>query len=88
MSGIIGAQIPELEHLQVSFQRQSAAVSDLMTALSSDVEATWWQGGAADRFRTAWESDFRPALVRLEEALKEAGDEVGRRAQALIQVGS
>lgn len=89
MSGsIIGGEIPALHQLQRNFRQQSINVDDLMAALSADVHQTWWKGGAADRFRAAWESDFQPALRRLAEALTDASHEVGNRAEMLIQVGS
>ena len=85
---IIGGEIPALEHLQVSLQRQSVTVDDLLAQLSGEVNSTWWQGGAADRFRAAWEGDYQPALRRLSQALVDASDEVRNRAQMLTQVGS
>lgn len=89
MSGsVIGGEIPALEHLQTSFQQQAAAVDHLLSTLSGEVNATWWHGGAADRFRSAWESDYQPALRRLSQALVDASDEVRNRAQMLVQVGS
>ena len=87
-NALIGGEIPALEQLHNNFQRQAAAVDDLLAALSRDVEATWWKGGAADRFRAAWDSDYQPALRRLSQALVDAGDEVRHRAQLLVQVGS
>ena len=85
---VIGGEIPALEQLHHNFQRQANAVDDLMAALNRDVDSTWWKGGAADRFRTAWETEYQPALRRLSQALVDAGDEVRHRAQLLVQVGS
>ncbi len=85
---VIGGEIPALQHLQANLRQQSVNVEDLMAALTGDVHSTWWKGGAADRFRAAWESDFQPALRRLAEALVEASDEVRNRSEMLIQVGS
>jgi uncharacterized protein YukE len=85
---VIGAEIPALQHLHVAFTQQSGTVDDLLATLNAEVGATWWQGGAADRFRAAWESDFQPALRRLSMALLDASGEVRNRADALVQVGS
>jgi uncharacterized protein YukE len=63
-------------------------VDDLLAALTGEVDSTWWQGGAADRFRSAWEADYKPALRRLSEALVDASNEVRNRGDMLIQVGS
>lgn len=84
---VIGGQIPELERLHSHFVRESQAVDDLMASLNGDINATWWRGGAADRFKAAWESEYQPALKRLSQALVDAGHEVHNRAQALVAAG-
>ncbi len=85
---LIGGEIADLQHLQANLQQQSVNVEDLMAALTADVQAVWWKGPAADRFRAAWESDYQPALRRLAQALVDASTEVRNRANMLIQVGS
>lgn len=85
---VIGGQIDQLHGLKRSFGRHSSTVEQLMSALRSELDQAYWKGGAADRFRNSWASEYEPALRRLSAALIDAGDEVGRRAQALEQVGS
>jgi WXG100 family type VII secretion target len=85
---LIGAEITELHNLKQSFHRHGATVDDLMSALRSEIHSAYWKGGAADRFRTAWETEYEPALRNLSDALGDAGDEVGRRADALQNAGS
>ena len=53
-----------------------------MAALTRDVESVWWKGGAAERFRSAWDSEYQPALRRLSQALVDASDEVLHRANS------
>jgi hypothetical protein len=60
----------------------------LMSSISGQLGNTWWLGPAADRFRSAWDGEFKPMLTRLNAALMEAGAEVNRRQQALHQAGS
>lgn len=86
-NSLIGGQIPEMEQLQSNLNAQAAEVLDLMNKLSGDLEQTWWQGGAADRFRSDWETEYQPALTRLSQDLDQAATEVGRRARALIDAG-
>jgi uncharacterized protein YukE len=85
---MIGGNIPELESLSASLQQNSGYVTDILTNLNADLGNTWWVGGAADRFRTDWESEYQPALRSLTQALADASTEVHRRLTALEQVGS
>jgi WXG100 family type VII secretion target len=84
---VIGGEIIELGSLRQSFLRHSSAVQELMSALRGELDNVYWKGGAAERFRAAWQSEYEPALRNLSAALIEAGDEVGRRADALQQAG-
>jgi uncharacterized protein YukE len=84
----IGAEIEQLTSLQQCFGTQAANVGDLTTAIRSQLGGTTWQGPAAERFRDAWSEQFEPMLHKLNTALVEAGQEVSRRQQALIQAGS
>jgi hypothetical protein len=84
---VIGGEIGQLYGLKTSFERQSAAVDALLRELRTQLGDTYWSGGAADRFRAAWHSEYEPALTHLSAALQDAATEVGRRAGALEQVG-
>ena len=84
----IGGEIGQLHSLKANFERQSASVHELAAAIRGELGNTWWKGPAADRFRDAWAGEFEPALRKLEAALQEAGTEVARRREALIQAGS
>lgn len=84
----IGAELGQLQSLKGTFDRQSQVVRELTVAIRTQLDNTWWQGPASDRFRSAWAGEFEPALRRLEGALQEAGAELSRRREALIQAGS
>lgn len=84
----IGGELGQLQALKSSFDRQSQSVQELTSAIRGQLENTWWKGPAADRFRDAWAGEFEPALRKLQAALQEAGTEVARRREALIQAGS
>ena len=88
MAGTIGAEMGQLEQLKSTFTRESQTVQQLTQQINSSVESTWWKGPAADRFKTAWHSEFQPTLRELQAALQEASAEVGRRHAALQQAGS
>jgi hypothetical protein len=84
---VIGGEIDQLYGLKTGFERQSGSVDSLLQQLRSQLGATYWSGGAADRFLAAWHSEYEPALTHLSAALQDAAVEVGRRAAALEQVG-
>ena len=84
----IGGELGQLQSLKSSFDRQSQTVQELTAAVRGQLGNTWWKGPAADRFREAWGGEFEPALRKLQAALQDAGTEVARRREALIQAGS
>lgn len=87
MSGI-GGDITQLKGLQTNFGKQADAITALMAAIDSDLATTYWIGPAADRFKDSWNTSYKSALSNLRGSLTDAGTEVGRRADALIQAGS
>jgi len=78
----------QLETLGQSFMRESQTVAQLTSTIGGQVQSTWWKGPAADRFRSEWESEFAPTLRRLEAALQQSSQEIGKRHTALLQAGS
>lgn len=80
MSNMFGANLADLIALKGDFEGKAGEVNALNTALTNKVApgATAWTGPGADKFRTAWDNDFKPALVKLEAALKEASVAVGK----------
>lgn len=83
----MGADLEQLAALREVLLRQSNVIEELAVTLRSQLSGTSWHGPAADRFRAAWTSDFEPTLRRLQGVLQEAGVEVGRRRDALLQAG-
>jgi WXG100 family type VII secretion target len=84
----IGGELEQLQSLKSTFDAQGRTVQDLASALRTELGNTWWKGPAADRFRESWNGEFEPALRKLVAALQDAGVEVGRRRDALIQAGT
>ena len=84
----IGAEMGQLQQLGQSFTRESQTVAQLTATISGQVNNTWWKGPAADRFRSAWESEFAPTMRRLEAALQQSSAEIHRRHDALTQAGT
>jgi len=63
--------------LRSKMNQNAADVQQLLSSLGGTVRSTTWTGARADRFRSAWEGEFEPALRRLAQALDEAGAEAG-----------
>ena len=80
---MIQAELTELDTLSRRLGTCSGEVDDLKRALSTLIHTTTWTGGAAERFRQAWESQFRPALDALTNELMHASQEVDRRRVAI-----
>jgi uncharacterized protein YukE len=84
---LIGAEIGEMHALKSSFTHHSGQVEQLIAALRGELGSTWWRGGAAERFRNAWDTEYEPALRGLARALLDASDEIGRRAEDIHRAG-
>ena len=85
---MIKAELGKLDTLSRRLGTCSGDVDDLKANLTTLIGSTDWQGGAADRFRSAWESEFRPALDSLSAALVDGSTEVDRRRVALDHAGN
>jgi WXG100 family type VII secretion target len=83
----MGGDLEQLATLRASLLQQSQVIEQLTATVRGQLGGTTWHGPAAERFRGAWASEFEPSLRRLQAALQEAGNEVGRRREALQQAG-
>lgn len=84
----IGGGIEELDGLRKNFDLQVTVVDKLVGDIDKDLGATYWEGPAADRFKTTWNTDYKKMLNNLKTALMDASSEVARRRQALLDAGS
>lgn len=84
----IGATIEQMDQLSSTFSRESEDVARLTAAISGQVGSTWWVGPAADRFKAAWDGQYRPMLTQLQSDLQECQAEVQRRSAAISAAGS
>ena len=83
MSGMMGADLAQLDSLGKTFIDQGQAVEALRLAIDGALGSTQWTGPAADRFRNEWAATFVPALRRLQDALGENATVVQRRREAI-----
>lgn len=71
--------------LKGSFTQEASTIAGLISTLTGQVNNVidvGYKGPAATRFKGAWDSEFRPALTRLQTALEEAATEIQKRLDA------
>lgn len=83
----MGADLEQLAQLRGALLQQAEVIEGVSRVVGGQLTNTTWHGPAAERFRGSWTSDFEPTLRRLQTALQEAGMEVARRRDALLQAG-
>lgn len=91
MSSTIAGELNQMDSLSKDFDTAAGQVTDLMSKLDSITTTTigtGWKGNSAQKFLGQWTEEFKPALVRLNEALAAASAEVNRRKTALVQADS
>lgn len=81
-----GANPEQLASLGRSLQQQVGAIDGVMHAVSSALSGTRWEGPARDRFEQEWNTTFRAALARLNEAFQAAGADCIRRSAELARL--
>lgn len=72
----------QMEQLAANFGRQREVAEGVIGAIQSGLDGTTWQGARADRFRQLWESEFRPNLRAMCDALGEHSGFILRELQA------
>ena len=76
----LGADTRQLDLLAGALRRHAAALDGIHGELSAVVEALWWRGRDAERFRSAWQAALRPTLRGAAVELRGAADHVERQA--------
>lgn len=81
-----GANPEQLSHLGRSLQQQISAIDQVLSTVSSALSGTTWVGPARDQFEHAWNTSFRTALNKLNQAFDAAGADCIARSQELQRV--
>lgn len=84
----LGGDIEAMARLQSQLKQRSGEVTRLRSDMTSMIQNTWWEGPAANRFKSEWQGNYSSSLQKLEQLLEELGQEVQRRKDALIQVSN
>ena len=83
MAGMIGGNLGEMQQLTSQLNQASDQVRQLQSTVTNGVAGTQWTGPASERFREAWNGQYKPNLDKLQIALTELGTEVRKRREAL-----
>jgi uncharacterized protein YukE len=83
----IGADTEALGELKTAFDGQAQRIEELISTISGRLGSAYWEGPAAERFRSTWGSEFEPTLRNLRTSLEECGVEIARRIQGITDAG-
>lgn len=81
-----GANPEQLAKLGTTLKQQIETINSLMSTVSSVLGGTTWVGPAREQFEGDWNSTFRSALNRLNQAFEAAGQDCVLRSQDLQRV--
>lgn len=81
-----GANPEQLASLGRSMKAQIASIDAVISTVSSALGGTTWVGPARERFESDWNTTFRSALTRLNEAFDAAGTDCITRSSELMRV--
>jgi len=87
MSGRIGGTVEQMQQMGSNFGREAETIEELVSRISSQLAGTDWEGGAAQRFRSQWEGEFKSTFAQVAQGLRDCAAEVNNRANALTQAG-
>lgn len=81
-----GANPEQLASLGRSLKQQITSIESVMSTVSSALTGTTWVGPARDQFESDWNTSFRTALNRLNQAFDAAGSDCIARSTDLQRV--
>ncbi len=81
-----GANPDQLASLGANLTRQIESINQVMSTVDGAIGATLWQGPARERFVDDWNTSFKGALGKLNEAFGMAGRDCTTRADELRMV--
>jgi uncharacterized protein YukE len=81
-----GANPEQLTQLGLKLKSQIEAINSVMSTVTATLGGTTWVGPARDRFESDWNTTFRTALGRLNQAFEAAGTDCINRSNDLARV--
>ena len=81
-----GAIPEQLSGLGRSMKQQKTSIDGVISAVSAALAGTVWEGPARQQFEGEWNTSFKGALNRLNEAFEVAGTDCINRSADLERV--
>jgi uncharacterized protein YukE len=81
-----GANPEQLSGLGRSMKQQKTSIDGVISAVNAALAGTVWEGPARQQFEGDWNTSFRGALNRLNEAFEVAGTDCINRSAELQRV--
>ena len=81
-----GANPEQLASLGRSLKQQITSIEGVMSAVTSALSGTTWVGPAREQFEGDWNTSFRTALGKLNQAFDAAGSDCIARSTDLQRV--
>ncbi|MEQ1699494.1 MAG: WXG100 family type VII secretion target [Ilumatobacteraceae bacterium] len=81
-----GANPEQLASLGRSLKQQITSIEHVISTVSSALSGTTWVGPARDQFENDWNTSFRTALGKLNQAFEAAGNDCINRSTDLQRV--
>ena len=83
MAGMIGGDLAQMQQLNSQLKQAGEEIRSLQSTVGNGILGTQWTGPAADRFRNAWNDQYKKNLDQLQLALNDLATEVKQRRDAL-----
>lgn len=81
MAQMTGADIGDLESGAARLESVGNEIGAMRRPLRSQLYSSYWEGRAAERFRSEWDTVHGPALSNAEDFLRNAGQQLHREAE-------
>lgn len=83
-----GLNVAEMNDLVSTCRREANRIRSVMGDVSRAVDATWWRGKDADRFRNEWTTVHRSQVLAVASELESLAARLSREVSAQIRTSN
>lgn len=88
MAGFTGMDIEQVRQLSRQMQQKADEIEQIRQQLTSLLNGTQWVGPDQQRYKGEWDSSCAPALSRVVETLRQAGQAADQNASQQEQASN